>query len=59
MQRVYLIRHGETAWSLGRQHSGVTDIPLTAKGELLASRLAPALARVKFALVMEHESAVA
>src|SRR5688572_7329804 len=52
MQRVYLIRHGETAWSLSGQHTGMTDIPLTAHGELLARRLTTALGRVRFSLVL-------
>lgn len=41
--KVYLVRHGETAWSLSGQHTGTTDISLTAQGEAEASALAPRL----------------
>jgi broad specificity phosphatase PhoE len=52
IQQVYLARHGETEWSLSGQHTGTTDIPLTENGRNLARRLAPVLAREKFALVL-------
>jgi broad specificity phosphatase PhoE len=49
---VFAIRHGETAWSLGGQHTGTTDIPLTENGRRLAERIRPVLAREAFALVL-------
>jgi broad specificity phosphatase PhoE len=49
---VFAIRHGETAWSLGGQHTGTTDIPLTDNGRRLAKRLRPVLARNTFGLVL-------
>jgi probable phosphoglycerate mutase len=49
-QKVFLIRHGETEWSISRQHTGITDIPLTENGRRLARLLAPVLAREKFSL---------
>ncbi len=50
MAQIVLIRHGETQWSLSGQHTGRTDIPLTAAGEERADRLRPALAAHDFGL---------
>ena len=50
--RLYLVRHGETEWSLSGQHTGRTDIPLTARGEEGARRLAPGLRETPFSHVL-------
>jgi broad specificity phosphatase PhoE len=49
LQSIYLVRHGETAWSLTGQHAGITDLPLTACGERKARRLGERLASQTFA----------
>ena len=48
---VYVVRHGETAWSLSGQHTGRTDLPLTANGERNAKRLGERLKGLSFAKV--------
>jgi probable phosphoglycerate mutase len=50
--RLYLIRHGETEWSLSGQHTGRSDIPLTGHGEDEARALAPCLRDIPFAHVL-------
>src|SRR5882757_639807 len=50
--RVYLVRHGETEWSLSGQHTGTTDLPLTANGEEVARELGRRLADLHFAAVL-------
>ncbi len=47
-QVVYLARHGETAWSLSGQHTGLTDLPLTTRGECNARRLGERLKGLEF-----------
>src|SRR5262245_57917022 len=48
---IYLARHGETAWSLSGQHTGITDLPLTQRGEGNARKLGARLKGPKFAQV--------
>jgi broad specificity phosphatase PhoE len=48
---VYLARHGETAWSLSGQHTGLTDLPLTPHGEQNASSLGERLKGMTFTAV--------
>jgi probable phosphoglycerate mutase len=50
--RLWLVRHGETEWSKSGQHTGRTDIPLTAMGERQAQALGRNLAGRQFALVL-------
>ena len=48
---IYLARHGETAWSRSGQHTGLTDLPLTERGETEARQLGKRLAGLAFAKV--------
>ena len=48
---VYLARHGETAWSITGQHTGLTDLPLTTVGESNARKLGAALKGFRFTRV--------
>jgi broad specificity phosphatase PhoE len=49
--QVYVARHGETAWTLSGQHTGLTDLPLTPRGEANAIRLGERLRGTSFAKV--------
>jgi broad specificity phosphatase PhoE len=49
---IFLARHGETAWSLTGQHTGLTDLPLTERGEHTARRLGKRLKGMAFAKVL-------
>lgn len=48
----FLARHGETAWTISGQHTGMTDLPLTAQGEGEALRLGERLEGLTFAAVL-------
>ncbi len=48
---LYLIRHGETAWSLSGAHTSSTDIPLTDHGRVRAEELRDHLKTTTFARV--------
>jgi broad specificity phosphatase PhoE len=43
---IYIARHGETAWTITGQHTGLTDLPLTPQGERNARALAARLAGI-------------
>jgi probable phosphoglycerate mutase len=52
MQQIWLIRHGETAWSRSGQHTGWTDIPLLAESAVSLKALRPHVQNHAFALVL-------
>src|SRR5215470_12385181 len=51
-QQVFIVRHGETEWSLTGQHTGTTDIPMTEQGRQVARLLRPILAKESFTLAL-------
>ncbi len=50
--QLYLIRHGETAWSITGRHTGFTDIDLTPHGQEEARALAPCLRTIQFSRIV-------
>jgi probable phosphoglycerate mutase len=50
--RIWLVRHGETEWSVSGQHTGRTDIPLTEAGRRQAEALGRHMGQRPFALVL-------
>ena len=48
LPRIYLVRHGETAWTLTEQHTGRTDLPLTEQGERKAREVGAHLTGLRF-----------
>ncbi len=51
-QKIYLVRHGETEWSLSGQHTGISDIPLTENGRKVAKFFEPLFAKKSVSLVL-------
>lgn len=49
---LWLVRHGETEWSLSGAHTSYTDIPLTDRGRERAEELREYLAKRQFAAVL-------
>jgi len=50
--QLWVLRHGETAWSASNRHTGRTDVPLTAEGEEQARALTGRLGAVRFDVVL-------
>jgi len=50
-QRIVVVRHGETAWSRDKRHTGRSDLPLTPEGRVQAKGLVAVLAGLQFAAV--------
>src|SRR5580704_4683755 len=51
LPKLYLARHGDTAWTESGQHTGRTDLPLNERGEAHARQLGECLRGLSFARV--------
>jgi broad specificity phosphatase PhoE len=51
-QRVFLIRHGETEWSVNGRHAGITGISLTENGRATSRRRGAIVAKLSLAQVL-------
>lgn len=51
-REIVIVRHGETEWTLSRQHTGTTDLPLTENGRREAEQVATRIAGRRFDLVL-------
>ena len=51
LPEIHIVRHGQTAWTESRRHTGLSDIPLTERGERQARQLGKYLHRTKYAPV--------
>jgi probable phosphoglycerate mutase len=49
---IFVVRHGETEWSLAGRHTGRTDLPLVPAGRARAAQLAGVLSARSFAVVL-------
>lgn len=49
--QLYVMRHGETEWSLSGQHTGRTDLPLTVRGEQEAKQLGSRVRDIEFSSI--------
>lgn len=52
LPKVYLVRHGETAWTISGQHTGRTDLPLTEQGQRDAQALSGRLRGMPFTEIL-------